>query len=377
MLTVAFSSTMLLMRNPRISTTAAASATAFTAGASSSLFLFSSARTLATAAAGRVKKSKELTPAQAARKKIKALGQPELARPKGRLTPYFIFSNEIRPEVVRELGTKHIAPVAKETGAKWRALSAEEKEPYFKKSDQDKVRYDRELAHFVATRPASDAVLEEKVYRLKKKLAEISAASSSSKSSVARKPKLLTKPIKDEHKPQVLSAYQLFAQTMWRGSSEEQIKALGQDSVDAKDFVAKAKLIASKWRSMSDQEKEPFQRQSDKLHAASRAYSAKNGLDEYQKSLEKTVKTAMAGRKKRVLGARKTKPLKRTVKPKKPTKRSKAVKKRVSKTKKTGDTAVKAVKAVKKGAKKVTKSIKRGAKAAKTVSKRVVKAAVE
>ncbi|KAI8589511.1 hypothetical protein BDZ88DRAFT_417768 [Geranomyces variabilis] len=376
MLTVAFSSAMLLMRNPRISTTAAASATAFTAGASSSLFLFSSARTLATAA-GRVKKSKELTPAQAARKKIRALGQPELARPKGRRMPYFIFSNEVRPEVVRELGTKSIAPVAKETGAKWRALSDEEKEPYFKKSEQDRVRYDRELAHFIATRPASDAVLEEKIYRLKKNLAEITAASSSSKSSVARKPKLPLKPIKDEHKPKVLSAYQLFSQTMWRGSSEEQIKALGQDSVDVTDFVGKAKLISSKWRTMSDQEKEPFQRQAEKLRAASREYSAKNGLDEYQKSLNKTVKIAMTGRKKRVLGARKTKPLKRTVKPKKPTKRSKAVKKRVSKTKKTGDTAVKAVKAVKKGAKKVTKSIKRGAKAAKTVSKRVVRAAVE
>ncbi|KAJ3182308.1 exp1-like protein [Geranomyces variabilis] len=283
----------------------------------------------------------------------------------------------MRPEISRELGTTNIALVAKETGARWRALSDEEKEPYFKKAEQDKVRLDREMAEFVATRPASDAILEEKIYRLKKSLIDLSATSSSS--TVPRTRRLPPKPIKDERKPKVLSGYTIFANTIWRGSGEEQAKLLGEDSANALDFIGKTKLIASTWRNMSDKEKEPYQRKSEALRAASREYSAKNGLDEYQKSLKETVKFAVAGRKKRVLGKKKAKPSKRVVKKKTKktsTKRTKSVSTRAPK-KKTGDTAVKAVKAVKKGARKVGKSIKKGAKAAKTVSKRVVKAAIE
>ncbi|KAJ3161358.1 exp1-like protein [Geranomyces michiganensis] len=369
----------MLMHHPRFSTAIVAASAAATSTGSFRCFNSSAAV------------AKELTPAQIARKKIKALGKPEVAPPKSRNSAYLLFIQAEREKIIQDLGTTQFGPVSKEAGARWRALSEGEREPWHELSFKDKERYDREYANFLATRPASDAILDQKIYRLRKTLPEEAG-------------KIRRKPIKDSQKPKVLSAFHCFSKKIWDMDMHGRAAALGQDSLEGKGFGDVAKLIAGAWKSMSDQEKQPYQRQSDKMKAASREYIVQNGLDDFKKSIDKAINevekqgrkkpgrrgpkkstkkvTTKRTTKKKSAAGSKRKASPRTKAKKTTTRKTRAATKTkakttATKTKKAGDAAEKAVKAVRKGVKAVGKSIKNTAKAAKTVTKRAVHAATD
>lgn len=68
--------------------------------------------------------------------------------PKGALTAYFVFSNEVRAQIKAEHPDFAVTQISKETANRWRTLTAEEKAPYEEKSKLDKERYQREQAEY-------------------------------------------------------------------------------------------------------------------------------------------------------------------------------------------------------------------------------------
>ena len=66
--------------------------------------------------------------------------------PKKALTPYIIFSKEIRPRIKAsvEQGTK-VTEIVRIIAEKWAAMTDEEKAPYVKLAEEDKLRYSREM----------------------------------------------------------------------------------------------------------------------------------------------------------------------------------------------------------------------------------------
>lgn len=68
--------------------------------------------------------------------------------PKPPLSAYFLFGNAERDRVRKEHPEMTMPEIAKQLGKEWATLSQEEKQPYQQKSDEDRQRYDREMAAY-------------------------------------------------------------------------------------------------------------------------------------------------------------------------------------------------------------------------------------
>lgn len=66
------------------------------------------------------------------------------------------FSNSVRSQVKEENPGLSVTEIAKLIGTKWNELSAEDKEPFVKKAAEDKVRYEREMEVYKASKAAND-----------------------------------------------------------------------------------------------------------------------------------------------------------------------------------------------------------------------------
>lgn len=89
------------------------------------------------------KKSKKSTPKKKAKKDPNA--------PKRGLSAYMFFSAAKRAEVLEQNPSFGVTDVAKELGARWKLVTAEEKATYQQQADEDKARYEREMAEYSAT----------------------------------------------------------------------------------------------------------------------------------------------------------------------------------------------------------------------------------
>ncbi|KAG5474030.1 hypothetical protein CUR178_04141 [Leishmania enriettii] len=70
--------------------------------------------------------------------------------PKGALSPYIIFVNENREKVKAKHPEMKNTELLSEMGSLWKQISEAEKSRYQKLADEDKLRYDREMAAYVA-----------------------------------------------------------------------------------------------------------------------------------------------------------------------------------------------------------------------------------
>lgn len=76
--------------------------------------------------------------------------------PKGATTSYMLFSNEIRSSVKAENPGASVTELSKLIGAKWREMTAEEKEPYEEKARKDKQRFIEETKAYKASKEGAD-----------------------------------------------------------------------------------------------------------------------------------------------------------------------------------------------------------------------------
>ena len=72
-------------------------------------------------------------------------------KPKQGLSAYIMFTSEIREQTKKENPNMPMTELSKVMGAKWKALTADEKVPYVTKSDADKVRAKAEIATWEAS----------------------------------------------------------------------------------------------------------------------------------------------------------------------------------------------------------------------------------
>jgi len=71
-----------------------------------------------------------------------------LTEPKRPLSAYFLYNNENREKVQKELGVKDFGPVTKTLSERWKNLPANVKASFDKKAADAKAQYDKDLAAF-------------------------------------------------------------------------------------------------------------------------------------------------------------------------------------------------------------------------------------
>ncbi|KAF5352061.1 hypothetical protein D9758_009399 [Tetrapyrgos nigripes] len=147
----------------------------------------------------------------------------------------------------------NVAQAAKEAGAEYTSLSAEEKEPYKRRSQQMKEAREREHTAYMRTLTPED-IKRENAFRAAQR-----------KAGKSRKPN-----IKDPNAPKKpLSAYFMFLQRI-RSDPYLVKQVFGEETETTKQSV----LAAARWRSMTDEERKPFLAQAEqkrwsmKLHVA-------------------------------------------------------------------------------------------------------------
>ena len=85
--------------------------------------------------------------------KVKAKKDP--TKPKQGLSAYIIFTSEIREQTKKENPDLPMTDLSKVMGAKWKALTDEEKAPYVAKSEADKARAKDEIAAWESSKSDS------------------------------------------------------------------------------------------------------------------------------------------------------------------------------------------------------------------------------
>ena len=80
--------------------------------------------------------------------KIKLKAKKDINMPVGPRTAYLLFSNQVRPEVIKKLPGQPLPVIAKELGRMWRELDTESRTKYTEFAYNDKKRYDEEIAKY-------------------------------------------------------------------------------------------------------------------------------------------------------------------------------------------------------------------------------------
>ena len=81
--------------------------------------------------------------------------------PKRPLTAYFIFTNDIRPELKEENPDWKVGDIAKEAGRRWKEMDDEDKTEYNEKAAELKKEYQVKLAEYEANKGSDDEDEEE------------------------------------------------------------------------------------------------------------------------------------------------------------------------------------------------------------------------
>ncbi|THV08278.1 HMG-box [Dendrothele bispora CBS 962.96] len=136
----------------------------------------------------------------------------------------------------------NVAQAAKEAGQEYASLSAEEKEPYKRRSQQMKEAREREHAAYMRTLTPDD-IKRENIFRTAQRKAGKSRKSN----------------IKDPNAPKKpLSAYFMFLQRI-RSDPGLVREVFGDETETTKQSV----LAAARWRAMTDEERKPFLAQAE------------------------------------------------------------------------------------------------------------------
>ncbi|KAJ3826427.1 putative HMG1 protein [Lentinula raphanica] len=167
-----------------------------------------------------------------------ALRPPKLAPSAWQL----YFTDWIQRQQASNTRKLNVAQAAKEAGQEYASLSAEEKEPYKRRSQTMKEAREREHAAYMRTLTPED-IKRENVFRAAQRKAGKSRKSN----------------IKDPNAPKKpLSAYFMFLQRI-RANPQLVQEVFGDETETTKQSV----LAAAKWRSMTDDERKPFLAQAE------------------------------------------------------------------------------------------------------------------
>jgi len=149
--------------------------------------------------------------------------------PKRTRTAYMYFMQEQRPEFKLKNPGQSFAEQNKQLSERWKLLTEEDKKTYTKLHDEDKLRYEKELASY--TPPAKE-----------------SDSDSSSDEDKKRKVKKLKKDPNAPKRP--ANAYMFY---------QAEVRDAVKKEHTTKKVTEIAKLIGGKWRGLSAEEKKPYE----------------------------------------------------------------------------------------------------------------------
>ena len=213
----------------------------------------------------------------------KALKDP--AAPKKPLSAYLLFSQEVRPIVIAELGNLAVGDIMKEVAKRWSVVDNVTKEKYEKAHELDKQRYDSEVKSYC---PSDEFLAKQAMYKVnavsnmdvKKGIAEYFAFLNEHWRNVAKeckdsspkevqdrvwnmwnnnseKSKKKSKKVRDPQEPKrPLSAFFLFQNHM-----RKELAKLG-NNVGNKELMSS---ISEKWATLDPDMKREYEGQASKL----------------------------------------------------------------------------------------------------------------
>jgi len=195
--------------------------------------------------------------------------------PKRPLSSYFIFSNERRAVMAKEMPDKKLTELSKLISVEWKELDADTKATYSQRWQEAKAEYATRLAEYQQT--PEYAAHQRKLKAWKNEQSDRkddfdsdggggASSASNSKVSLPRKPKDQNAPKRSK------TSYFLFGDSV-----REETKREHPD----KPITEIAKLIGAKWKTLSDDEKQPF---SDEAARLKEIYTAE--LKRYKGSAE-------------------------------------------------------------------------------------------
>merc|ERR1719498_1004418 len=155
----------------------------------------------------------------------------DLAQPKKAPSAYFIWLNENREKIQKDLGTKDVGQVGKKAGAMWSEMAADAKKPFEEKAKEAKAQYEKDLAAFKA---AGGAVgkrksKKDKADKKKKKLAE-----------------------KDKPKKPAGGGYGVYL-GKHRAAIEKEVPE------GTSKLTGVTKIAGERWKNLSDADKKPYE----------------------------------------------------------------------------------------------------------------------
>ena len=194
------------------------------------------------------------------RKKRKQKKAPEA--PKKALTAYIFFSKEMRPRIkatmdpetkvwFRNCRDEQTTEIVRIIAEKWSAMTDEEKAPYRKLAEDDKVRYNQEISNYDG--PLHIPVTRKRGHQIRAPVGE-------------------RRGVDGKGAPKrAMSAFLYF--------SNSKRQEMQRDNPDMKITAISAKL-GEIWREMTDEEKEPYVKKSkedrDRYHKEQEVFKTKN-----------------------------------------------------------------------------------------------------
>ncbi|KAJ3428343.1 high mobility group protein dsp1 [Anaeramoeba flamelloides] len=161
----------------------------------------------------------------------------EKKRPKGRLTSYMFYNKETNLQVRKEYPKMTFTEISKECSKRWRNLSEKERQVFIDKSEQDKLRFEREMKEFLRLYP--DAPAKKPIKR----------------SSVKKGGKGRSRGRRDPKKPKsIRTPYQFYSSDVWRGIKEDHPEYQTGDI---------SKEIGRRWKLVPEKDKEKYVKKSD------------------------------------------------------------------------------------------------------------------
>jgi len=111
--------------------------------------------------------NKKKSKAQKEKRKLKRKLKKDPNRPKQPPSSYFMFANEVRAELVAELGKSNLGLIGKKTGQMWRELSEENKQKYITEAKKQREVFKEKMVAYKASPEFAEHA--KKLAQLKKK----------------------------------------------------------------------------------------------------------------------------------------------------------------------------------------------------------------
>jgi len=182
---------------------------------------------------------------------VASMSAPAADKPKRPPSSYWLWLNENREAITKEVGPGKITEVTKRGGEKWRALTAEEKAPYEERANKLKEEYE-------ANKPAKPEKVVDPNFRKKpmtpvfafiqEKRVEIAAAGATSLGEISKKGAELFKLLPDAEKAERTKKYEdeLKAYNEWKVSEEGSAVFNSVRAAKREESAAKRTKIANR-----------------------------------------------------------------------------------------------------------------------------------